>query len=301
MTTRMMRFAAVSRARSVLVCVAAYCAAGVCALLAGHGFVGAGALLVIAAADLAATLAVFACSFFLDNSSVYDPYWSVAPMAIVAYLAWRSGNLTDPRRVALMCLVAFWALRLTWNWLLRWRGLGDEDWRYADFRPSRAYWVVSLAGFHLFPTVAVYVGCLPMAAVMLLPARHLGIFDGWALLVTCASIVLEMKADKDLRVFRRKRRSAPELLTEGIWSWCRHPNYLGEVMFWWGIGLFGIGAGASWWWSLCGATVITALFLFISIPLMDRHMLKRYPAYTERMKAVPGFFPFRNLPKPRVG
>jgi len=61
------------------------------------------------------------------------------------------------------------------------------------------------------------------------------------LLVTCASIVLEMKADKDLRVFRSKHRSAPELLTEGIWSWCRHPNYLGEVIFWWGIGLLGLG------------------------------------------------------------
>ena len=34
-------------------------------------------------ADVAATLFVFLISLPLGNASVYDPYWSVAPLAIV--------------------------------------------------------------------------------------------------------------------------------------------------------------------------------------------------------------------------
>ena len=38
------------------------------------------------AADVVATVVVFGFSLALDNSSMYDPYWSVAPVPIVALL-----------------------------------------------------------------------------------------------------------------------------------------------------------------------------------------------------------------------
>jgi steroid 5-alpha reductase family enzyme len=196
------------------------------------------------------------------------------------------------RQVIVIALVCFWALRLTWNWLLRWQGLADEDWRYADFRSSRGYWAVSFAGFHFFPTVAVFAGCLPLVPVFLSAPHAAGVLDVLAVIVTCGSIIIEMKADRDLRDFRRRPREQGELLTNGIWNWCRHPNYFGEVAFWWGIGLFGLAADPGYWWTLSGAVVITALFLFISLPMMDRHMLKRYPAYQERINSVSGFLPF---------
>jgi steroid 5-alpha reductase family enzyme len=262
------------------------------AVAVGYGFTGAHPMAAVAAADLCATVIVFLFSLFFDNSSVYDPYWSVAPVAIVVYLACQSNAFPGARQVLVVALVLFWAMRLTWNWIMRWRGLGDEDWRYADFRPNRAYWAVSFAGFHLFPTIAVFAGCLPLVPVFLSASHAFGVIDVVAIAVACGSIIMEMKADKDLRMFRRKPRERGELLTNGIWNWCRHPNYFGEVAFWWGIGLFGIAADPSYWWALCGAMLITALFLFVSIPMMDRHMLKRYPGYQERMKKVPGFIPF---------
>jgi steroid 5-alpha reductase family enzyme len=290
MTPRPLRFAQLPKATSLLLCCAAYAIACASACVAGRAFAGANPLVAAGAADLAATVTVFLASVLLDNSSVYDPFWSVAPAGIAVYFACQSNTFPAARQVLVLALVAVWAARLTWNWVLRWRGMGDEDWRYADFRSNRAYWAVSFAGFHLFPTVAVFAGCLPLAAVLLFPAHPPGIVDGCAFCVTCAGIAVEMKADKDLRVFRRRPRDRPALLTDGIWSWCRHPNYLGEVMFWWGIGLFGIAAGVRWW-TLAGAVLISALFLFISIPLMDGHMLKRYPEYRDRMKNVPGFLP----------
>src|SRR4051812_21507473 len=62
----------------------------------------------VAVADVAATVVVFAFSVAFDNTSVYDPYWSVAPLAIAPYLAARpeaAGALTA-RQILVCALVA---------------------------------------------------------------------------------------------------------------------------------------------------------------------------------------------------
>ncbi|MGB7548845.1 MAG: DUF1295 domain-containing protein [Terracidiphilus sp.] len=291
MTAQPLRYAALSKHMSLVLCCVVYSIAAACACAAGLAWDGGHPLAVAALADIVATVTVFLFSVILDNSSIYDPYWSVAPAGIVVYFLCQSPSFPSVRHLLLLLLVAGWAARLTWNWLLRWRGLGDEDWRYADFRSSPVYWLVSFAGFHMFPTVAVFAGCLPLVPALLSPSHSPGVWDAIALAVTAGGIVIEMKADRDLRIFRRRQPPTRELLTSGIWSWCRHPNYLGEVTFWWGIALFGISANPSWWWTAAGAVMITALFLFISAPMMDKHMSSRYPGYRERMKRVPGILP----------
>jgi len=154
-----------SRGRSFLFVAAAYAAGlGVAWLLARWLGPGSSPFAVVAYADVAATVAVFAFSVVADNTSVYDPYWSVAPLVIAPYLALRPEAEAAPaaRRILVAALVIAWALRLTYNWARGFQGLGHEDWRYVDFRrkTGRLYWPVSLAGLHMFPTVQVYLGCL---------------------------------------------------------------------------------------------------------------------------------------------
>ena len=67
-----------NRTHSFLVCGAAYA----CALVAAAAvcrFAAVPPAYAAFLADLAATVVVFIFSLALDNSSVYDPYWSVAP------------------------------------------------------------------------------------------------------------------------------------------------------------------------------------------------------------------------------
>jgi steroid 5-alpha reductase family enzyme len=77
----------------------------------------------------------------------------------------------------------------------------------------------------------------------------------------------------------------------GLWAFSRHPNYLGELSFWWGLYLFALAADPSWWWAIAGAVSITLLFVFLSVPLLDRRSLGRRPQYREHMKRVPALFP----------
>ena len=275
--------------------VVVYALACLAALATGMLLSGRHPLLVAAAADVVATVVVFAFSVRFDNSSVYDPYWSVAPVPIALFwvLGAQPGSASPVRQVLVCLLVAVWAVRLTANWALRWRGLRDEDWRYADRRRrhGRAYWPVSLLGIHLMPTVLVYLGCLSLYPALASGTRPLGPLDVLATLVTGGAIWIETRADAELRRFRAMGPDRGAVLSTGVWSWCRHPNYLGEVTFWWGLLLFGLSAEPGWWWAVVGPLAITGLFSLVSIPMMEERMLARRPAYATVQSRIPALLP----------
>jgi steroid 5-alpha reductase family enzyme len=238
-------------------------------------------LAVALAADLAATLAVFAWSFAHGNSSFYDAYWSVAPLPIALYWTASGEGAVGARQAAVLVLVALWGARLTWNWARGWQGLAHEDWRYVDLRrqTGRAYWLVSLVGLHLMPTFWVFGGLLPVYAAVCVPGRPLGPLDAVAALVTAGAIALEAGADAQLHRYRAARPPAGDFLRSGLWAWSRHPNYLGEMGFWWGLWLFGLAAAPGLWWTLAGPVAITLMFRFVSLPMIETRMRERRPAF----------------------
>jgi steroid 5-alpha reductase family enzyme len=245
-----------------------------------------------AAADALATVVVFGFSVVLDNSSVYDPYWSVAPMAIAPALA-VAGEAPFLRKVVVVALVLLWGARLTYNWARGWEGLGHEDWRYVEMRRTgRAYWVVSFVGIHMMPTVLVFLGCLSLLPALVTGTKAPGPIDVLAFAVTLGAIALEGVADQQLRAFRLSSPAPGTILETGVWAWCRHPNYLGEIGLWWGLFLFAMAADHAAWWTVCGPLAITLLFSFVSAPLLDKRSLARRPRYADHMARVPALFPW---------
>ena len=109
--------------------------------------------------DVVATLVIFRFSVANDNSSLYDPYWSLAPPVLFAYWA-LDGGAVPTRALIVAGLVAFWAARLTGNFLRGFHELSHEDWRYVDLREQhgKRYWLVSFVGVHFFPTVLTFAG-----------------------------------------------------------------------------------------------------------------------------------------------
>ena len=248
--------------------------------------------------DLVATLVIFAFSWRLDNSSMYDAYWSVAPVPILAFWMLAAPTPPGPVHWILFALVLTWSVRLTWNWLLGWRGLSHEDWRYVNLRNEHGsrYWLVSFLGLHMMPTVLVFLGCLPLFSVVFFGTSHIGVGTAIAALVTGGAVLIEGIADRRLRAFRNSNAGSVSLDT-GLWARSRHPNYFGEVLFWWGLLAFGLVAvDALPWWSRIGAPAITGLFLFVSIPMMERRMIQRRPGYAARRAQVPALVPWRRRP-----
>jgi steroid 5-alpha reductase family enzyme len=295
MTTASALPAAARRARGLAALRVAYAAALAVAVAVGWALRGRHPVLVAAAADAAATLVVFAFSVRYDNSSVYDPYWSVAPLPIALYWASLSaGDGSGLRRAWVLAVLCAWGVRLTANQLARWGGIGDEDFRYVELRGrmGRWYWPVSLAGIHLMPTIWVFLGLLPAYFALAGPGRPAGALDVAAAALAGGAVLLEATADRQLRRFVRERRDPAAVLASGVWARSRHPNYLGEILFWWGLWLSGVAASPAHAWTAVGPLSITLLFVLVSVPWMDRRMASRHPAWAARCRAVPALLPW---------
>jgi steroid 5-alpha reductase family enzyme len=278
------------RTRAFLWVLVAYLVAIVAALLSGIAAAGRHPLEIALAADVAATLVVFGFSFAFDNSSFYDPYWSVAPPLIGVYFAFEAGpgEALPARQALVLLLVALWAARLTWNWARGWTGLAHEDWRYVDMRgwSGGLYWLVSLLALHAFPTAMVFLGCLPLWLALAGGARPLGALDAVGAALALGGTALEFFADNQLLRFKRGGPPPGATLESGLWAWSRHPNYLGEILFWIGLACFGQAAAGFVWWAWVGAAAMLLMFRFASLPLIERRMLARRPGYEERQRRV---------------
>ena len=287
----------ITKSKSVAICMAAYLTAGAVAIFTGYKFQDYHPLVVAGAADLTATIVIFIFSVYYKNASIYDPYWSVAPVAIAFFWLLHPDSINDIglRQAIVLILLSFWSARLTFNWLRRWRGLSHEDWRYEDLRnkTGRAFGLVNFFGIHLFPTILVFGGCLSLYAILFKGVNDFGFLDCLAIAVTAGAIFIEAKADRQLHDFLSTNSNKGQLLSSGLWSYSRHPNYFGEVLFWWGIFLFAIAANITYWWTIIGPAMITLLFTCISIPLIENHMLKKNPDYILQMRKISAFIPWR--------
>jgi steroid 5-alpha reductase family enzyme len=246
------------------------------------------------AADLVATVVIFGFSLGYRNSSFYDAYWSVIPPLLAFHWYATAPADIDPlRALCVLVLVCLWAIRLTANWALHWGGLGHEDWRYPLVRQKAGRFAVAadFAGIHLFPTLQVFLGCLPVYAVMSLGTAPFGPLDLLAAAVTLGAILIETLADRQLHAFAA-RRTPGSFIQDGLWAWSRHPNYFGELSFWWGMMLFGLAAApAAWPWVIPGALAMTLMFCFASIPLMEQRSLARRPGYADYQRRVSALLP----------
>ncbi len=240
-------------------------------------------------ADVAATVFVFLFSLLLKNASVYDPYWSVQPPVILIALA--MGVELNAYGILLLSVVLLWAIRLTVNWGYTFHSFLYEDWRYRMLREKTGifYPVINFVGIHMVPTLVVYAATLP-AAYAVLRGVPLLLSSALVLFLSVFAVLLQTVSDVTMHAYRRHRDAA--FCRHGFWHYSRHPNYLGEILFWWGIALSVVIAVPHAYYLALGAFLNTALFLFVSIPMADRRQSKKegfaeYKAETRALLPLP--------------
>ena len=225
-------------------------------------------------ADVVATVVTFIFSVIFKNASVYDPYWSVQPIVIVIMFAiGKPINITALLPIIAICV---WGIRLTANWAYTFGDLTHQDWRYTMLKENtkKFYPIINFIGIHLVPTLVVYACVLPALYTILLSTTlvvNVGsyIFFGLSIL----AVILQGTADIQMHKFR-KHRNAP-FIRNGLWKHSRHPNYLGEILMWWGIGLAFVCVMPSMWYLLAGALANTILFTAVSIPMAEKRQSRK--------------------------
>ncbi len=240
-------------------------------------------------ADVAATVVTFIFSLIFDNASVYDPYWSVQPIFIL--MAFAVGRELTALGVLLLVAVWFWGVRLTANWAYTFHGLTHQDWRYTMLceKTGRFYPVINFVGIHLVPTLVVYACTLP-AVYAVCEGAPVTVGSVIFICVSFAAVIIQGTADVEMHVFHK--RGGTGFIRDGLWKYARHPNYLGEISMWWGIGLSVVCAMPERWYLLAGALANTLLFSFVSIPMAEGKQSKK-PGYAEYKKQTRALLPIK--------
>lgn len=282
-----------SKPASVLLITAIYVLAGVAGWLLFNRLTAMGldTLWSLFAADVLATIVVWAFGVLYENVSVYDPYWSVYPPVVFLLWAFYTDNRSLP---VILLLIAswYWGWRLTRNWFITFKGIAYEDWRYTKYRSLHPalFHLINFFGLNMVPTLVVFAAMLPglqlykpsVSASGLSAEGGLSSLSVAVLLLGCliclASATIQLIADKQSHDFRAANPG--KVCNVGLWKRGRHPNYFGEIQFWWGIWIMYAALNGIDWFVL-GPIAMTALFLGISIPMMEKRQLANKPDYAE--------------------
>lgn len=187
--------------------------------------------------------------------------------------------------LAIALLVTIWSARLTLHIARRSRRQGDDP-RYVEMtRKWRGnVWLRAYFSIFLLQGVLIWLVGLPITLAAGEPLAGLMwlVLAGTA--VWLAGFVIEAIADRQLAGFLTVAKNKGKLLDSGLWHYSRHPNYFGELLQWWGIGLIALQASYGWI-GLFGPLLLTLLIVFVSgIPPIEKRRQgdPAYQAYRRR-------------------
>lgn len=207
---------------------------------------------------------------------------------VVALLAADSPTL----RAGLMAaMVGVWAVRLGLFLFLRIRREG-VDRRFDRLKTQLPAFLMTWTLQGAWVSLA----AAPGLAAITSGAAKPGV-DAWLLAGTAvwiAGFAIEVLADEQKRRFRQK--NAERFIDTGLWAWCRHPNYLGEILLWCGIAIMAVPALQGWQLATLLAPALIALQLtrVSGVPLLDARAKRRWgddPDYASYRQRTPMLVP----------
>ncbi|CAF0926075.1 unnamed protein product [Adineta steineri] len=233
-------------------------------------------------------LLFFIGNFIFLSNNIYDLHWPLIPLisSIYFHLSLNSIEFLSFKSLPLFLLIFLWSSHLIWQTISSSDNIKHEDWRYQMMRKQYGnnFLIFAFFALHLLPMFEVLLGSSSIYYIYTYNNIHkkLTIGDILLLLIILLGVLLENNADKQLAEFRCHRKKSREhkfsVLSTGLWKYTRHPNYLGEIIFWWGLFFLGYSHNAPSWCAL-GPLLITLMMYFGSIPMSEERLYRKYPEY----------------------
>ncbi|XP_047323346.1 uncharacterized protein C594.04c [Impatiens glandulifera] len=240
-----------------------------------------------------------------SNHSMISLYWSIIPVLLSHYYATHplgmgSYNLLRSRVVTVLTWI--WSIRILHNYLRKSsEQLGArEDWRFTDMghQYGSSWWWASFFSIYVSQQVLLLGTCMPLYVVHSID-KPLNLWDFAAVTICIFGIVMAYVADTELHQFMAKNRSLKNegkpvvpVLDKGLWGYSRHPNYLGEQIWWYGLALFAVGLGFGL--KAFIGPILNSLCLAYVTMLVEDRMVKqehRAEAYSLYKKRTPVWIP----------
>jgi steroid 5-alpha reductase family enzyme len=237
---------------------------------------------------------LWAISVPLRDASIIDMFWGPL-FVLIAWVLLPSSDVLYAKTYLITLLVTLWGLRLAFHLIARNLGQG-EDKRYRQWRErgGDGWWLKTYYRIYLFQGAIALLVATPIIAAFYQP-QNISFINFAGVLVWALGFVYELVADVQLGQFKADPDNRGKVMNSGLWGLSRHPNYFGDAVQWWGLGL--IALTPLTWWALLGPLAMTAVFLGLSNDVLERGMKKRHPAYADYIERTPKFFPRLSTPR----
>ena len=248
------------------------------------------------------------------NYSQVDKIWSLMPI-IYSFIT-LSFFPASPRIWIMTLLVTFWGLRLTYNFFRKggynkipWKGEEDYRWgvlrQHPIFKKRIRLIVFNLLFISFYQHFLILLFSTPLIFAAKYSENPLSGYDLLASVLMFSFIMLETIADNQLFNFHKQKKNAQTVngkyenslksgfMSEGLWKYMRHPNFLAEQAIWVSFYFFSVGAsGLIINWTLAGSVLLILLFIGSST-LTENISMKKYPDYLLYKQNVPKFIPLK--------
>ena len=235
---------------------------------------------------------IFVLGQILKNNSIVDSFWGPG-FLVVALFTFFTTDYMGMRTIAITIAVALWSVRLFFHITVRNWGK-PEDFRYVNFRKKWGTNFALLKAYlhvYMLQALMLFIVSLPITYGNNNPDQNLSWISYIGIGIWIIGYFFEVVGDKQLKDFLGNPKNKGKLMTSGLWSYTRHPNYFGEATMWWGIFLIAI-TSISGIWIVISPIVITFLLVFVSgVPMLEKKYKDR-PDFIEYSKHTSKFFPW---------
>ena len=178
---------------------------------------------------------LFVISLWIKKADIIDIYWGPAFLLSSLIILFINQSYSLPSFVIIFVL-GLWSIRLGSH--LYSRNIGQsEDIRYTKIRSKYGNLGLFMINYVVQATLIPIIS-LPIIIVVVSNLNELNFVSYAAIIVALSGIVIEALADSQLKEFKSHESNKNKVMNLGLWNYSRHPNYFGNSIMWWGIGIY---------------------------------------------------------------
>ena len=252
-------------------------------------------IIVTAITGLSVVTLTWIISIYLKDSSIVDIVWGLG-FIVIAITNSLYFEINSIRQLLILIVVTIWGARLSGYLAIR-NANKPEDWRYQKFRQNAGdiYWLTSYFKVFLLQGAIMCVISLPIVVIFGdNNPSSLTIIDYLGVSIFFVGLLTEGIADAQMYIFKKNHASSTTkeaVLDTGLWKYSRHPNYLGEIVLWFGIGIIGFSSEYGYL-SLISPLLLTFIMIKISgVSMLESELINTKPKYHEYISKTPSLFP----------
>ena len=232
----------------------------------------------------------FIPAYIFQTEKFFDLTGSITYLTTVLAALYNtdSGKIAD--YVIVLCIV-IWAIRLGSFLFMRIHKAG-EDRRFREIKTNftRFFMTWTLQGMWVsMCLLCVLTALSSYSGIIMNNVFYIG------LLIFILGFIIEVVADHQKTVFRKDLNNKDKFISTGLWSYSRHPNYLGEILLWFGVAIMSFSSLQD----LQYLTLISPIFVYIllvyisGIRILENQGDKKWghlDSYKEYLKNTPRLF-----------